>query len=90
MAEGHLILLSAESSEMINLIGFGDSICDHNKWKVQLYVESLSFQVATVADVGRLVACEHLQEDGHGAAQQRRLVEDDNEDKFFLVLLFPL
>ena len=45
--------------------------------------------MATVADVGRLVACEHLQEDGHGAAQQRRLVEDDNEDKFFLVLFFP-
>lgn len=75
MSEGHLILLPVESFEMINPTGFGDSAYDHSKCRVQLYTELLSFQVGTVADAGRLAACEHLQEDSHCATQQRRQVE---------------
>lgn len=32
------------SQTMINPIGIGDSICDHNKCKVQLYIAFLNFQ----------------------------------------------
>lgn len=41
--QGHT-LLSVETFEMINPIGFGDSICNHNKCKVQLYIKFPNFQ----------------------------------------------
>lgn len=55
----------------MNPIGFGDSICDHNNFKVQLYIQSLDFQMDKINRCWDPDGYEHLWEEGHYATEQR-------------------